>query len=157
MLRILAAHEVQYVVIGGFAAVAHGAPHVTFDVDVVPSRAQESLERLARALADMDARIRTEGVDGGLAFDCSAAMLGRVSILNLTTRFGDLDLTFVPAGTTGFEELRANAVELTVQGIRVLVAALDDVIRSKEAANRDKDRIALPALRKLADLIRSRG
>ncbi len=157
MLGVLAAHGVDCIVIGGFAAVAHGAPHITFDVDVVPSRSPDSLERLARALVDLDARIRTEGAEGGLQFDRSAAMLRSVSILNLTTKFGDLDLTFTPAGTTGFEDLRRNAVHVTVQGTSVLVAALADVIRSKEAANREKDRAALPALRKLAEMIRERS
>ena len=157
MLRVLAAHGVTCVVIGGFAAVAHGAPHITFDVDVVPSRSADSLERLASALVDLDARIRTEGVEGGRAFDRSAAMLRGVSILNLTTKFGDLDVTFTPAGTRGFEDLVRNAVRLTVQGTPVLVAALADVIRSKEAANRDKDRIALPTLRKLLAMTRERS
>lgn len=155
MLRVLAAHGCEFVVIGGLAAAAHGAPHVTFDLDVVPSRSSESHERLARALVDLDARIRTEGAPDGLPFDRSAATLRNVSILNLTTHFGDLDLTFTPSGTTGYEDLRRSAVEITVHGTRVVVAALADVIRSKEAANRAKDRLALPVLRLLLERTKS--
>ena len=156
MLRVLLAHGVEFIVIGGFAAVAHGAPHVTFDVDVVPSRAGDSLDRLARALKEMGARIRTEGIEDGLPFDAAPSLLRGVSILNLQTRFGDLDLTFTPAGTTGFDDLARNAVTVTVQDVQVRVASLEDVIRSKEAANRDKDHVTLPALRKLAEMLRAR-
>ena len=76
-------------------------------------------------------------------------MLEGVSILNLTTRFGDLDLTFEPAGTHGYEDLCRDAIEIRVRGTRIVVAALADVIRSKEAAGREKDRLTLPTLRRL--------
>jgi hypothetical protein len=68
----------------------------------------------------------------------------------LTTRFGDLDLTFAPSGfADGFEALREGALAMTIDGVRVLVARLDDVIASKEAAGRDKDFQALPRLIRL--------
>ena len=65
----------------------------------------------------------------------------------MTTRFGDLDLSFVLSGTSGFEDLRQQAVTMSLMGRPVAVAPLADVIRSKEAANRPKDQTALPALR----------
>jgi hypothetical protein len=63
---------------------------------------------------------------------------------NLTTDAGDLDLRFVPAGTRGFEDLVRDAVRVDITGITLRVASLADVIRSKEAAGREKDRAALP-------------
>ncbi len=149
MLRVFAEHGVDYVLIGGLAATAHGSVHITTDVLITPSRDRGSLERLAAALRDLRARVRVDGIPDGLPFDCSAEMLRNVSILNLTTQFGDLDLTFAPSGTSGFEDLRQNAIEIDVHGTRVVVAALADIIRSKEAANRVKDRLMLPALRHL--------
>jgi len=77
-----------------------------------------------------------------------------MSVLNLTTRFGDLDLTFAPSGfVDGFDALRVGATAMTIDGVRVLVANLDDVIASKEAAGRDKDFEALPRIIRLVQRI----
>jgi hypothetical protein len=151
ILRVLEEHEVRYVLIGGLAATLHGSPHVTFDVDITPDADAANLRRLAKALNDLDARIRTESVPEGLAFDRSAEMLSRVSLLNLSTRAGELDIAFEPHGTQGYADLRRHALAIEVHGVHVLVAALADVIRSKEAAGREKDRLTLPTLRRLLD------
>jgi hypothetical protein len=151
ILRVLERHGVDYVLIGGLAASLYGSPHVTTDVDITPARERKNLERLSAALEEMDARIRAEDEPDGLPFDRSPEMLSNTSILNLTTRHGDLDLAFVPTGTRGYEDLRRRAVEIHVHETRVVVAALGDVIRSKEAAGRDKDRLTLPTLRRLLE------
>lgn len=73
----------------------------------------------------------------------------------MTTDAGDLDVTFRPSGTQGFRDLQRDAIEIEVgQRLRVLVASLADVIRSKEAASRERDRLALPRLRRLLDRVR---
>jgi hypothetical protein len=149
-------HSVQYVLIGGLAAVLHGSPLPTLDADVCPSTDPENLERLAAALEELDARIRTSNDPGGVPFPRHASFLGGVELLNLVTRLGDLDLALKPAGTTGFAELAPNAVPMTIRGVTVRVAALEDVIRSKEAANRPKDRRSLPVLRQLLEEVRRR-
>jgi hypothetical protein len=151
ILRVLERHDVRYVLIGGLAATLYGSPHVTTVVDVTPDTERDNLRKLARALEDLDARIRIEGEPDGLAFDRSAEMLSRVSLLNLTTRAGDLDLAFEPHGTRGYSDLRRGALTIEVHGVQVPVAALADVIRSKEAAGREKDRLTLPTLRRLLD------
>ena len=153
LLRTLEQHQVRYVLIGGLAAPLYGSPHVTIDVHISPDRSPDNLEALASALNELDACIRAEGAPEGLAFDRSAAALSRSEILNLTTRYGDLNLTFVPAGTGGYDDLRRRAIELEIHDVQVTVAALADVIRSKEAANRDKDRLTLPTLRRLLERI----
>lgn len=78
-------------------------------------------------------------------------MLARVSVLHLTTRHGDLDLSFEPSGTAGYDNLHRGAVALKLRGLVLSVASLADIIRSKEAADREKDRMVLPALRRLLD------
>lgn len=160
-VRLLAAlreADVDFVLIGGMAAILHGDVGVTVDLDVVPASAPRNLDRLGNALRAIDARIRTEGVPEGLPFDCSAAFFRNLppdAIVNLTTRAGDLDLAFRPSGTQGYADLRRDAIEIeAADGLRILVASLADVIRSKEAANREKDRIALPRLRRLLDRLR---
>lgn len=151
ILRVLDAHGVRYVLIGGLAATLYGSPHVTFDVDITPEAEDGNLRRLAAALGDLDARIRAEREPDGVAFDRSPAMLARVALLNLTTRAGDLDLAFQPPGTRGYPDLRRGAVIIELHGVQVPVAALADVIRSKEAAGREKDRLTLPTLRRLLE------
>jgi hypothetical protein len=149
-------HGVLYVVIGGLAAVLHGSPLPTLDVDICPAGDQANLERLASALEEMDARIRTPDSAQGVRFPRDAAFLGTVDLLNLVTRFGDLDLSFRPAGTGGYAEWVPRATEMNIGELRVVVAALADVIRSKEAANRAKDQRTLPVLRLLLEEIRRR-
>src|SRR5207245_5434624 len=105
MLRILADHSVQYVLIGGLAAPLHGSPLRTGDADICPSRRGENLTRLAAALRTMDARIRSPDAPAGLPFACDASFFRNVELVNLTTQFGDLDVAFVPAGTAGYDDL----------------------------------------------------
>jgi hypothetical protein len=109
---------------------------------------------LAAALRSLDPRLRAPDAPDGLAFPCDAAFLGQMQILNLTTRAGDVDISFRPSGTEGYEDLARGAVHYDLGGgLIVPVAALADIIRSKEAANRTKDREALPGLRSLLDML----
>jgi hypothetical protein len=76
----------------------------------------------------------------------------------MTTEAGDLDLAFCPSGTDGFSDLRRDAIEIEVADrLHIFVASLEDVIRSKQAADREKDRLALPRLRRLLDRLRRGG
>ena len=160
--RMLAAlHEagVQFVLVGGMAAILHGDVGVTVDLDVVPARAARNLERLAEALRTLGARIRAAAdAPEGLPFDCSARFFRNLpedAILNLATRAGDLALMFRPSGTQGYADLTRDAVAVEpAEGVTILVASLPDIVRSKEAANREKDRTALPRLRRLCDRLR---
>lgn len=151
LLRLLEGHRVEFIVVGGIAARLRGAPLVTQDVDITPSTDRTNLERLAAALRDLDARLRTATEPDGVAFPFDPALLESASVWTLTTKHGDLDLVVSPAGTQGFRDLIMDADRLKVAvdpELLVNVASLADVIRSKEAAGRDKDRAALPLLRK---------
>ena len=143
-------HGVRYVLIGGVAATLHGSPLRTGDTDVCPDARPDNLVNLAAALRDLNARIRTEGVDGGLPFSCDAAFLSRAGLLNLETDAGDLDLSYTPIGTGGYDDLIEHVVRFDLDGVTAPVAALSDVIRSKTAANRPKDHATLPILEELA-------
>lgn len=150
ILRVLSEHGVRYVVIGGFAAIYHGSPHVTFDIDITPERSAENLDRLSSALRELGAAIRAEGVEP-LPFNHDGRFLGAVEVWNLRSPHGDLDISFTPAGTAGYDDLHRDAVDTTVLGVRIEVASLADVVRSKEAADRPKDHLSLPVLRRLLD------
>jgi hypothetical protein len=152
ILAALEARDVAYVLIGGLAAALHGAANVTTDVDITPEPGGANLTRLSAALRDLDARVRVETSEGAtVAFSHDAASLARAATWNLSTRAGDLDISFVPSGTQGFVDLRRDAVTITIQGVHVPVASLADVVRSKEAADREKDRLVLPILRRLLE------
>lgn len=138
---------VEYVVIGGFAAELHAAAvFPTRDIDFTPRATEENLKRLSEVLYDLDARIRTAGVPEGLRFSHDAASLVKVGVWNLTCKYGELDISFKPSGTEGYDDLVRNAIRIEVRGGQTPVASLPDIIRSKEAAGRPKDFTALPAL-----------
>ena len=148
ILAVLHEHQVEFVTIGGFAAVAQGSPIPTNDVDVVPSTQRDNLTRLSAALVELDAQVRAAGIEP-LPFSHDADSLAAGQIWNLTTRYGDLDITFRPSGTQGYDDLRRDAITVVLRGVAVRLASLADIVRSKEAAGRDKDRRALPVLREL--------
>lgn len=151
ILAILERHGVEYVLIGGLAAALHGAAYVTQDVDVTPKQDLANLDRLSAALSELGAATRFDREPCRLPFRHDGASLGRARVWNLTTRYGDLDLSFVPSGTGGYDDLRRDAVAVDLRGTTTLLASLADVVRSKEAAGRDKDRLVLPTLRALLE------
>ena len=140
LLSTLDKHDVRFVLIGALAARLYGFPRVTADADITPDSDRANLEKLAKALKELRAKVYTESVPEGLAFDCSAATLGRSAMWNLVTAAGRVDVAFKPAGTKGFADLVTNAEKFKAYGVTFLTASLDDIIRSKEAANRPKDR-----------------
>ena len=93
----------------------------------------------------------TETDPDGIAFAHDATSFASARIWNLVTDFGRLDLTFEPSGTTGYADVARDEVHLTVLGVEMDVASLADVIRSKEAAGREKDRVTLPVLRRIQE------
>jgi len=152
--RIVAAateYEVQCIVIGGLGAVLHGSSATTNAADLCPAREADNLDRLATMLRSLNARVRTETEVAGLPFDCSAKFFAGVEMANLTTDAGDIDIAFRPAGSSGYEDLARRAVAFDIDGHRVMVASLDDIIHSKTVANRPKDHATLPILLALRD------
>lgn len=149
ILDTLTRHEVRFVVIGGQASIHWGSPFPTEDVDITPSRVRENLDRLSAALTELDARVRTSSEPDGLPFAHTGASLADTGVWNLVTAHGDLDISFVPNGTTGYDDLARDAATDRIHGVQVQVASLADVIRSKQAANRPKDQRVLPTLREI--------
>ncbi|HYO60378.1 MAG TPA: hypothetical protein VEU29_00585 [Actinomycetota bacterium] len=152
ILRRLGEHEVEYVLIGGFAATVHGSALRTEDVDVCPRRGASNLGRLAKALVALEAKEYDPGKGELVDRSWDADTLAADTTWILGTPFGRLDLVFQPAGTAGYDDLARSAVEVNLDGLVVRVASLEDVIRSKEAVNRPRDREQLPTLRRLLDL-----
>jgi hypothetical protein len=156
MFEALERHAVEYVVIGGTAAVIHGATHLTFDLDITPARERQNLERLAAALKDLGARPFGIPDDALQSFQLDGETLHNGSAWTFITEHGELDVALDPDGTQGYRDLIRDAREADAYGLLIRVASLADVIRSKEAANRDRDRAVLPDLRRTLELQRLR-
>lgn len=151
ILAALNANGVAYIVIGALGATLHGSSLRTDDVDVCPRGDRENLARLAAALGALNAQEWDPRKDEVIEREITAAMLETDSLWLLETDHGALDLVFEPAGTSGYDDLARDALQIEIDGLRVRVASLADIIRSKEAAGREQDRQQLPALRRLLE------
>ncbi|MBA2724961.1 MAG: hypothetical protein H0U53_03130 [Actinobacteria bacterium] len=155
ILRILAKHEVDHIVVGGIGGVLHGSPMPTDDLDIVPALQKTNLDHLANALNEINARLQLADEPEGIKIDFSGKDLQRWIVdfrfLNLSTDFGRLDILHKPAGTSGYQDLAAQAEHLNLEDLEVRVAALEDIIRSKQAVGRERDLEQLPTLRLLLE------
>lgn len=149
LLALLSEHGVRFVLIGGLAAILQGSPFPTEDLDITPDREQQNLERLSRALTAANAHVYTSAVPEGLPLAHNASSLADSGVWNLVTTFGRLDISFVPNGTEGYEDLVQTARSIAIDHLSIAVADLADIIRSKQAANRPKDQRVLPTLREI--------
>jgi predicted nucleotidyltransferase len=144
LLRELTSRGVDFVVIGGIAAVLHGSPRVTQDLDICFATDAGNLTALRQALVALDARLA--GVNEEVPFVPDADALRRMMVLTLETIKGRLDLLAAPVGFPGFEALRHDAERLEIDGFFVLVASIDHLIAMKRASSRPKDRADLVEL-----------
>jgi predicted nucleotidyltransferase len=150
--RLLAAlHDagVNFVVVGGFAATAHGSAHVTVDLDVVYSRAPENIVRLSHALEPLDPYLR--GAPPGLPFRFDPATIERGLNFTLRTSAGDLDLLGEATGGGTYEALLPRSERLQLFGRETLIVDLETLIRLKRAAGRPKDLERIAELEAIAE------
>lgn len=152
LLKVLHDHDVEFVVIGGFAVILHGVVRATKDVDVVPEQSRENLVRLWEALVELDAQpeeladFRPEEMP--VPFSLEGLIEGGGNWV-LVTRLGRVDVMQWVAGVESYEELRANADSEDVPevGGTVWFAGLDDLLAMKREAGRPQDLIDITALR----------
>ena len=152
LIRTLAREGVEFVIVGGVAATAHGAVRTTLDLDVVYARSTENLEAIVRALTPFDPYLR--GVPAGLPFRFDVETLKNGLNFTLTTSLGDIDLLGEIVGGGGYEKLVSASVEIQVFGERCLCIGLEDLIRVKRAAGRPKDLEVIAELETLLELTR---
>jgi hypothetical protein len=149
LLATLVRHHVRFVMIGGLAGRIWGSPTVTNDLDICYARPRANLERLADALRDLDARLR--GVPEDVPFLLDVETLAAGDHFTCVTRAGNLDCLGFPAGSGGYEKLRATATGMELGEVEVLVADLRDLIRMKQASGRPKDLIEVEILKEVLD------
>ena len=141
ILRVLAEHQVDYVVIGGLAVQAHGHPRTTQDLDLVPEPASANLDRLVAALVALRAR-----PVGAAAPTTERLELPAAGLLELDTNSGGVDVHLRPPGAPSYADLRSRALKLELGDLQVLVAGRDDLIAIKRVSGTPIDRGDIVAL-----------
>jgi predicted nucleotidyltransferase len=144
LLGLLTARGVDFVVIGGVAAILHGGALYTQDLDICHAIDPVNLRALAKALIESEATLR--GAPDGFPFTPDEHTLRRVEVLTLDTSAGKLDLLAKPDGAPPYRTLRERAERMDVGAFAVLVAGIPDLIAMKRAAGRPKDEIAAEEL-----------
>ncbi len=151
VLRLLNGARVSYLVIGGLASNLHGYDRATADLDVCYERSRENLRRLVGVLRALDASPRAWPAELPFVLDESTLVNG--DEFTFTTSAGDVDIFGAPAGTSGYSDLLQGAELMEIEpGFVVPVIGLQDLIRLKRAAGRQKDVADLPDLLKLREL-----
>jgi len=151
-VEVLARHHVDFIVVGGFAAVLEGAPVSTFDLDIVPERSPENISRLIAALREMKSVYRDPA---GRRIQPKASLLAGPGHNLLVGIFGPLDVLGTIGRQLGWKELLPRSHQLKTGKLRFRVLDLEAVIDTKEQAGREKDLASLPILRKTLELRRN--
>ncbi len=144
LLATLTKSEVEFLIVGGFAATLHGSAIPTRDLDIVYARDGANLARLVAALSPHSPYLR--GAPRGLPFRFDTETLEQGLNFTLTTTLGAIDLLGEITGGGDFNSLRKHTVAIEVFGQRVLCLDLETLIRVKRAAGRVKDLQAVAEL-----------
>lgn len=129
----------DYLVIGGWAAIVHGLPRTTLDVDLFVRPSAENVRRLIGALSE---------IGHGIAREVAPEEILEKHVFLFADQIR-IDVFTRPWGLDGFSECRKRALEVHFEGIRIPVLGVEDLIRSKET-DRESDREDIEALRRIA-------
>src|SRR6266545_1690379 len=144
LLRALIHHGVDFLVVGGVAAQLEGAPVLTFDLDVLYDKTSENIERLLPVLEELKAHYRDPA---GRHIEPDIDKLKTFRTHLLLTELGALDVLSAIGNGLTYHDLANRTVVYELGDMRIRVLELAAVIETKEQANRDKDRAALPVLK----------
>jgi hypothetical protein len=149
LIRSLVAGRVEFIIIGGAAAIAHGASRLTEDLDVVYRREQRNVEAIIESLAAFAPYLR--GAPQGLPFRWDAQTIWNGLNFTLTTSLGPLDLfAEITLGGT-YDDLLPHTVMLDVFDSECLCLGLERLIEVKRAAGRPRDLDAIAELQALLE------
>lgn len=151
LLKLLLEEEIDFVLIGGFAAVVYGSTLVTQDLDVCLGITDKSVEQLRKALSPFNPKHRMNPKYKPSFLD-EPKSIDNLRNIYLETDLGILDILSetLPAGD--FESLASRAIEVPLYGFKCKVISIDDLILVKETMKRPKDLQAVEELRKIKDL-----
>lgn len=146
LTRRLVEARVEFVLIGGFAAVAHGSTLVTREVDICCRFEAGNLRRIQDALADLHPVHRSRP---DLPLELGPEQCARLKNLYLKTDIGIVDCLGEVLGIGDFEAVLKQSVEVELPFGRCRILDLDGLICAKEAMNRDHDRITVRQLKEI--------
>jgi len=149
LLKRLVENHVEFVIVGGYAAMAHGASLVTQDMDVCCSFSEENLLRIQAAIADLRPVHRM--TPARLPLDLARGRCGSLKNLYLSTDIGQLDCLGAITGIGDYQVVRSQSEEMTLAFGTCRVLTVEALIRSKSALGRDRDREAVLQLRAVAE------
>lgn len=154
-VKLLTAHNVQFVLIGGQAMRSHGSAHVTDDTDICYQRTPANLAALVAAFAGIHPYLR--GVPPGLPFRFDVPTLAAGLNFTLDTDHGEIDILGEVSGVGNYDQVLAESVERQVDGMTVRILSIDGLIAAKKAAGRTKDQLHLLELLELKKLLDAAG
>ena len=143
LLRVLAQHKVDYLLIGGLAVQTHGHVRSTNDADIIPAPERPNLERLAAALRQLQAKPLNPGHNDSAI---TADLLSRANFWHFATPNGEIDVAHEVPGGGPFEDLMRRALRVRIDEMEISVVSLDDLIRMKLASGRPIDLADVAAL-----------
>lgn len=152
LLRALSMNGVEFVIVGGAAAIAHGSARLTQDLDIVYRRGRANHQRLIDALGGLHPYLR--GAPPGLPFRWDLETLGHGLNFTLVTDQGDIDLLGEIVGGGAYEQLAPKSVRIELFDVECLCLDLEPLIRAKRAAGRPKDLEVIAELEKLLEIRR---
>jgi len=149
LLHTLVDHGVDFVVVGGMAGLAHGSAYPTYDLDIAYARDRENIARMVKALGEIGVTLR--GAPADLPFQLEQRTFEQGSNFTFDSQYGSFDILGQVAGIRDYDELRAEAITTTMEGVEVRIASIDHLIAMKRAANRTKDKLMVEEYIVIAD------
>lgn len=148
LLKILLTHKLDFLIIGGFAAVVHGSSHVTKDLDITMLMTEENINRLRLSLKDLKPLHRMNPTYKP-SFLEEPKNISDLKNIYLETSAGILDVVTLDHTLGSFEDLKSRAEIVSLFGYDCRILSLDDLISVKEKMSRPKDLIVLDELKAL--------
>lgn len=137
LVHLLVKGRVEFIIVGGAAATAHGSARLTEDLDIVYRRTRDNVMRLVKVLAPHAPYLR--GAPAGLPFEWSERTVWNGLNFTLTTALGALDILGEIIGGGDYDELLPHCIQLKLAGVECLCLNLERLIYVKRAAGRPKD------------------
>ncbi len=147
LLTALKGADIEFIVVGGAAAVLHGAPVTTLDIDIVHRTDPENVEKLMATLAQLDARVRDLA---GRDIEPDPSVLRGTGQVKLMTSQGPLDLLCRLHDGRDYGALLPHTIEVSDGSLRLRILDLATLIEIKSGTGRVRDQLVLPLLLALA-------
>ncbi|MHB1426723.1 MAG: hypothetical protein ACYC3I_26495 [Gemmataceae bacterium] len=154
VVKLLVAHNVQFVIIGGQAMRILGSAYITEDTDICYQRTPANLAALVAAFTPIHPYLR--GVPPGFPFRFDVPTIAAGLNFTLDTDYGQIDILVEVSGVGNYDRVLAQSVERTVYGLSVRILSVDGLIAAKKAAGRNKDQLHVLELLELKKILEAK-